>query len=162
MESLFYNLSEVEFSRGRKALLWIFASLFFLAGIGIIFMNVVLKDEAINISLSSAPFGISIVVGIIAILATFSKKGQYFRIDDDNIDFRYGIVKPEKQTFPWNNIKEIYFSQRQKKIKLVMKDNSSYIINLTWIEKKKSSHIRKHLYYGATEKDINIIKIQTL
>ena len=32
MENLYYNLSEEEFSKGRKLLLWGFAALFFLAG----------------------------------------------------------------------------------------------------------------------------------
>ena len=33
MEKLFYNLSEEEFSKGRKILLWGFSGLFFLGGI---------------------------------------------------------------------------------------------------------------------------------
>ena len=162
MENLYYNLSEEEFSRGRKALLWIFALLFFLAGMGIIFMNVILHDESIRLSNSSAPFGISIVVGIIATLATVKRKDHYFIIDNDKIEFRYGMINPLKQVFLWINIREIYFPHRQKKLKLIMKDGSFFIINLTWIERKKSSYIRKHIFYVAKEKNINIIKIQTL
>lgn len=162
MENLYCNLSEEEFSRGRKTLLWIFASIFFVAGLGIIFMNVILHDKSIHISLSLAPFGISIVVGIISVMATFKRKDQYFIIDDDKIEFRYGLLNPVKQTFLWNDIKEIHFPHKQKKVKLVLKNDSTYLINLTWIEKKKSIRLRKHFYYVAKEKNINIIKIQIL
>jgi hypothetical protein len=162
MENLNYNLAEEEFSRSKKLLLWIFASLFFLAGIGIVFMNVILHDKSINISLSSAPFGISLVVGIIAIMATFNKSDNYFNIDNEKIEFKYGMMNPQKQTYLWENIKEVHFPHKQRKVKLVMKDDSSSIVNLIWIEKKKSSLIRKHLYYAVKEKNINIITVQVL
>jgi hypothetical protein len=162
MENLYYNLSEEEFSKGRKTLLWIFTSLFFLAGLGIIFMNVILHEKSIHISLSLAPFGISIVAGIISGMATFNRKDHYFIIDNDKIEFRYGLINPGKKIFLWNDIKEIHFPHKQKKVKLVMKNDSSYVINLTWIEKKKSIRLRKHFYYVAKEKNINIVKIQVL
>ncbi len=162
MENLYYNLSEHEFSKGRKILLWGFSLLFFIAGLGVIVLNVFMHDETIHLSLSSAPFGISIIVAIIASFATFSRKDHYFIIDDDKLEFKYGMMNPVKHSFPWNNITEIYFPHREKKVKIRLKDNSFYVINLTWIEKKKSSHIRKHIFYGASEKKINIIKSQTL
>jgi hypothetical protein len=162
MENLYYNLSEVEFSKSRKILLWGFTSLFFLAGIGIIFMNLILHDEAIQISLSLAPFGISLMAGIISFMATFSRKGHFFLIDNDKIEFRFGLIKAVKRTFLWNDIKEIQLPHKQKKVKLIFKNDLSYIINLTWIEKKKSSHIRKQFYYSGREKNINIIKLQYL
>jgi hypothetical protein len=162
MENLYYNLAEEEFSRSKKTMLWIFASLFFLAGLGIIFMNVILHDKSIYIPLSSAPFGISLVVGIIAIMASQSKKDHYFSVDNEKIEFKYGLGDPPKKTFLWNDIKEIHFPHKQKKVKLILKNNSTSIINLIWIEKKKSSHIRKHLYYVAREKNINIVKPQVL
>lgn len=162
MENLYYNLSEQEFSKGRKILLWGFSSLFFIAGLGVIFLNVIMHDDTIHLSLSSAPFGISLVTAIIASFATFSKKDHYFIIDDEKMEFKYGMINPVKQTFPWSNITEINFPHKERKVKLRLKDNTFYIINLTWIEKRKSSHIRKHIFYGASEKKINIIKSQTL
>jgi hypothetical protein len=162
MEKLYYNLSEHEFSKGRKFLLWGFSFLFFIAGLGVIFLNVIMHDETIHLSLSSAPFGISLVVAIIASFASFSKKENYFIIDDEKMEFKYGMINPVKHSFHWNNIAEMNFPHRQKKVQLKLKDSSFYIINLTWIEKKKSSHIRKHLFYGASEKNIKIIKTQTL
>jgi hypothetical protein len=162
MESLYYSLSEIEFSKGKKILLWVFSSLFFLAGLGIIFMNVILHDKSIQITLSSAPFGISLVVGIIAIMASQSNKDHFFSIDNEKIEFRFGLYKPVKQTYFWNDVLEIHLPHKQKKVKLVLKNNISVIINLTWIEKKKSSHIRKHFYYAAREKNMNIVKMQVL
>ena len=78
MENLYYNLSEEEFSKGKKILLWGFSSLFFLAGMGVIFMNVILHNKTIHISLSLAPFAISFAVGVIAAMATLRKKDHYF------------------------------------------------------------------------------------
>jgi hypothetical protein len=162
MENLYYNLSKEEFTKGKKLLLWGFSSLFFLAGLGIIFMNVILHDMSINISLCAVPFGISLVTGLIAGMATFRGKDHYFNIDIDKIEFRYGVLHPVRQIYLWNDVIEIHFAHKQKKVKLVFNNNSSVIINLTWIEKKKSSHIRKHLYYVAREKNINTVKLQVL
>jgi hypothetical protein len=162
MENLYYDLSEQEFSKGRKVLLWLFASLFFLAGLGIIFMNVVLHDQSIHISFSLAPFGIAIVVGFIAILATVKRKDYFFLIDSDKIEFRFGIFKPVKHSFKWIDIKEIHLPHKEKKVLLLFKDKSSFIINLNWLERKKTSHIRKHFFYAAREKNIDVVKVQIL
>lgn len=162
MENLYYDLSEQEFSKGRKVLLWLFASLFFLAGLGIIFMNVVLNDQSIHISFSLAPFGIAIVVGLIALLATVKRKDYFFLIDSDKIEFRFGIFKSVKHSFKWLDIKEIHLPHKEKKVLLLFKDNSSFIINLNWLERKKTSHIRKHFFYAAREKNIDVVKVQIL
>ena len=162
MENLYYNLSEEEFSKGKKILLWGFSSLFFLAGMGVIFMNVILHNKTIHISLSLAPFAISFAVGVIAAMATLRKKDHYFIIDSEKIDFRYGIINPVRETYLWSDIKEVHLPHKQKKVMLIMKNDSSTIINLTWLEKKKSSHIRKHFFYVAREKNINIVKVQLL
>jgi hypothetical protein len=162
MENLFYDLSEQEFTKGRKILLWIFASFFFLGGLSVIFNNVVLGDKSIHIGISLVPFAISIFVGIIAVMSTFKRKDHFFAIDEEKISFRYGLLKPVKQLFKWDDIKEIHFPHKERKALLIFKDNSSIIVNLTWLERKKSSHIRKHLFYMAREKNINIVKIQML
>lgn len=162
MENLYYNLSEQEFTRERKILLWVFSGLFFVTGLGIIFMNLFMHQDAIKLSLSIIPFGISILVGIIAAISSFGRKDHFFMVDDNKIEFHYGTVNPKKQSFLWNNINEICMPHKQKKVRIIMKDGTTYNINLTWIEKKKSSHIRKHIFYGAKEKNINITKVQTL
>jgi hypothetical protein len=162
MENLYYNLSEQEFSKGRKILLWLFVGLFFLAGLGIIFMNVILHDQSIHISFSLAPFGITIVVGLIALLATVKRKDYFFLIDSDKIEFRFGLIKPVKHSFKWIDIKEIHLPHKEKKVLLLFKNNSSFIINLNWLERKKTSHIRKHFFYAAKEKNIAVVKVDVL
>jgi hypothetical protein len=161
MENVHFNLSEEEFSKGKKIMLWIFASCFFFAGIATLLMSL-LYDSSIEPAVSAAPFGISLVTGIIAGMATFKRSDHYFSIDDDKIDFKYGMGNVKVTTIRWVDIKDIYFPHKQKKIKVVMKDNTQTIINLTWVQKKKSSLIRKHLFTAAREKNINLIKVQLL
>jgi len=162
MENLFYDLSEQEFSKGRKILLWIFSGIFLLAGMAIIFMNLFQHNLNIQISFSIAPFGIGIFVGIIAVMATFKRKDHYFLIDNEKIEYRYGLIKPVKFSHKWSDIKEIHMPHREKKVLLVYNNSSSFVVNLTWIEKKKTSHIRKHFFYAAKDKNIPIVKLMTL
>ena len=56
-------------------------------------------------------------------------------------------------------MKELIIPHRQKKAKINFKDGSSHIINLTWLQKKKSSLIRKHIYQAAWEKHLKISKV---
>jgi hypothetical protein len=162
MENLYYNLSEEEFSKGRKILLWGFSGLFFLAGIYVLFVSLILGQKSIAPVLSVAPFGISLLVFIIAGFATFKGTNLFFSIDLDKIEYKFGILKPTTHSFNWCDVKELVMPHKQKKVKLVFKDGSSYVIDLTWIQRKKSSHIRKHIYYVAREKDLNILKVVTL
>ena len=162
MEKLFYDLSEHEFSSGRKILLWIFCAVFFLAGAGIIFMNLVLNDLSIHISYSVAPFGISIFVAVVAYLASTKRKDHYFLMDDDKLEYRFGLLKPIKFTHPWNDIAEIVMPHKERKVLLRYKNNTEHIVNLNWLEKRKSHFIRKHFYYAAKEKSINIVKVINL
>jgi len=159
MENVNYNLSEHEFSKGRKVLLWGFSMLFFIAGLGVIFMNVILHNKSIHIVLSLAPFTISLATGLIAAMATLRKKDHFFIIDDNKIEFKYGIINPLKQTYLWNDVTEMHLPHKEKKVKLIMKDSQPVVIDLTWLEKKKSSFLRKHFYYDAKEKNINVVKL---
>lgn len=162
MESLYYNLSQEEFSTGRKLLLWGFAGLFFLAGVYVLLISLVFGHKSITPVLSLAPFGISLVVSIIAALATIKRKDLFFLIDNDKIEFRYGIFKPARHLFKWIDIKELIMPHKQKKAKLLFKDGSSFVINLNWLQKKKAGLIRKHIFYAAREKDLKVIKVNNL
>jgi len=162
MENLYYNLSEEEFSKGRKLLLWIFCGLFFIGGLIILSQSLIFGQKSIHPVFSVAPFGISIVVGIIAAFATIKRSDLFFSIDDVKIEFRYGVLKPKKYTFKWEDITELVMPHKQKKVVLHLKDQTSYIINLTWLQKKKSSHIRKHIYHAARQKNLNVIKVNHL
>jgi hypothetical protein len=162
MENLYFNLSEEEFSKGRKILLWGFATLFFLAGLYVLFVSLILGQKSISPVLSVAPFGISLVVFIIAGFATFKGTNLFFSIDEDKIEYKFGAFKPKTHSFKWIDIKELIMPRRQKKIKLIFKDDSSFVIDLTWIQRKKSSQIRNRMFHVAREKDLNVIKVLTL
>ena len=162
MENLYYNLSEEEFSKRGKILLWGFAALFFIAGVYILVVSLILGQKSIPAVLSLAPFGISLVVATIAGFATFKGTGLFFSVDKDKIEYKYGTIKPMTHTFQWNDIKELVMPSRQKKIKLNFKNGSSFVINLTWIQRRKSSHIRRHIFHVAREKDLHVIKVITL
>jgi hypothetical protein len=162
MENLFYDLSEQEFSKGRKILLWIFSGIFLVAGTAIIFMNLFQHNLNIHISFAIAPFGIGIFVGIIAAMSTFKRKDHYFLIDNDKVEYRYGLIKPVRFSHQWNDIREIHLPHKEKKVLLVFKSNPPCVVNLNWIEKKKTSHIRKHFFYAAKEKNIPVVKVMTL
>ena len=112
--------------------------------------------------ISLAPFGISLVVSIIAALATFKGTDLFFSIDNDKIEYKFGMFKPVTHSFKWIDIKELVMPHKQKKIKLIFKDGSSFLIDLTWMQKKKSSHIRKHIFHAAREKNLNVIKVMVL
>jgi hypothetical protein len=162
MESINYNLSETEFSKGRKILLWIFTGLFFIGGVGVLMASPVFGKHDIKPSLSLAPFGISLIVGLISAFATVKKKDSYFIIDDDKIEFQFGLVKPKKHSYLWADIKELVMPHKEKKVKLILKDGSSRVINLTWIKNTKTHLIRKHLFNTAKYKDMEVKKVMTL
>ncbi len=162
MEPLFYNLSEEEFSKSRKILLWIFVLIFFIGGLAVLFASSVLGFTEIKPTFSIAPFGIALFVGLIAIFSTIKRKNLFFKIDDDKIEFRYGLVKPHIHTFLWENIKEVIIPQKEKKVKLNFKDGNSFVINLTWLQGKKSFSIRKYLFTSAKYKDMDVRRVVTL
>jgi hypothetical protein len=162
MERLFLNLSEVEFSKSRKILLWSFSALFFLGGVYVLVDSLVLGHKSISAVLSIAPFGISLVVAVIAAFATFKGTDLFFLIDQDKIEYKYGMIKPILHSFQWDNIKELVMPGKQKKIKLIFKDGSSFIININWMDNSKSDHIRKHIFHMAREKDLNVVKVSML
>jgi hypothetical protein len=162
MEKLYYNLSEEEFTKGRKLLLWGFAILFFLAGVWVLFSSLVLGHKSIPAVLATAPLGISLIVSIIAALATIKRKDMFFIIDDEKIEFRYGLLKAKKHSFRWFDIRELVMPHKQKKALLHMNDGSSFVIDLTYLQRKKAGLIRKHIYYAAKEKNLTIKKVANL
>jgi hypothetical protein len=162
MENLYYNLSEEEFTKGRKILLWIFVVAFFLGGVYVAMLSPVFGVHHIKPTLSLAPFGISFIVGIIALFATIKRKDLFFSIDNDKIEFRYGLFRPKKHSISWTDIKEVVMPHKERKAKLVFNSGTSFTIDLTWLQRKKSSIIRKHLYYASREKNLPIIKVKLL
>ncbi len=163
MENLYYNLSEEQFSKGRKVLLWVFVGLFFLAGAYVLIYSLLFGHQtSIPAVLSVAPFGISLIVAVIALFATVKRKDLFFSVTDDKIEFRYGLLNPKKHSFNWADIKELIMAQRQNKALLRFRDGSSFVINLTWLQRKKSGRIRTHIYHAAREKDLIVSKVPSL
>ena len=158
METLFYDLSEAEFSKERKILIWVLAAFFFLAGLWYLFSNMLLGMAAFSPALCVIPFGICLFITAFAAFATIKRKDHYFVVDNDKIEFRNGVFKATKRTFVWESISEISLPHKQKNATIRQKDGTSYEINLMWIEKKKATAIRKHIYYFAKEKNIPLKK----
>jgi len=162
MENLYYNLSEEEFSKGRKILLWIFVGIFFLAGILVLSQSIIFGHKSIHPILSTAPFGISLLVALIAIMASIKRKDLFFLVNDEKIEFRYGMFKAKLRSYKWADIKDLTMPQKQRKVMLNLRDGSSFIINLSWLQRKRSSIIKKHIYHAAKAKGMNIIRVATL
>src|SRR5664280_1141732 len=110
MENMYYNLSEEEFSGGRKTLLWGFASLFFLAGMYVLFVSLILGHKSISPILSVAPLGISLVVSIIAGFATFKGTDLFFLINNEKIEYKFGIIRPSTRSFNWIDVKAVSYT----------------------------------------------------
>lgn len=162
MESLHLNLSEEEFSKGRKMLLWGFSAMFFAGAIYVLITNLAFGHKSIPLFISLITFGISLFVGVIAAFATIRRKDLFFIVNDEKIEFRFGIIKPTKHTFQWIDIKELIMPQKQKKVMLHMNDGLPFLINLNWLQRKKSSLIRKHIYQQAKLKNLKVIKVPVL
>ena len=162
MESNYYNLAEKDFSREGKILIWCFCAMFFLSGIFILYRSLILKNVDISADLALIPFGAGLVVSVFATYATVKRKDLFFLVNDDKLEFRYGIIAPKLRSFKWIDIKELVVPSTQKKLKLVFSSGDFFIINLTWIEKKKSTHIIKHIYQTAREKNLKIDKVKRL
>jgi len=159
MEKLYLNLSEEEFTKGRKILIWIFVVAFFLGGVYVAMLSPVFGKHSIKPALSIAPFGISLIVGLIAAYATIKRNDLYFLIDDEKVEFRYGVFRPKKHSFPWREMREVVMPHKDKKAKIIFKNGTSFIINLTWLQKRKTSLIRKHLFHAAKAQNINVLKV---
>jgi hypothetical protein len=162
MENLYYNLSEEEFTFGRKVLIWIFFAAFFLGGVYVALIGPLFGVNRVKPILSLAPFGISLIVGLVAAYATIKRKDLFFLIDNDKVEFRYGIFRPKRYSFKWSDMREIVMPHKDRKIKVLFKDGTSYIINLMWIQRKKSILIRKHFFHMAREKNLNVLKVVRL
>ena len=159
MENLYFNLSEEEFSKGRKVLLWSFSSMFLLACIYVLVINLVFGHKGTPLFISLITFGISLFVAVIAAFATIKRKDLFFSVTNEIIEFRYGIISPKKHTFKWLDVKELIMAQKQKKAAILFNDGTSFLINLNWLQRKKSSLIRKYLYITAKEKNLKVVKV---
>lgn len=162
MENLYFNLSEEEFSKGRKVLLWSFSSLSFLACLYILTANLLLGYKDIPLFIALITFGIGLFAAAIAAFASVRRSDLFFSVNEEKIEFKYGILNPKKHTFNWVDIKELIMPRKQKKAAILLNDGSSFLINLNWLQKKKSSLIRKHIYIIAKQKNLKVVKVPVI
>lgn len=158
MEDLYYNLAQEEFSKGRKILLWILAILLSIVTLVVIYMKYVKYDPNTTIGLIITLGLITSFLFLIAILSTARRKEHFFRVDSETISYHYGLLFPSHHTYKWEEIKHLYFPPHSKKTTLILQDGKVIHINLTWVEKNKSRNIRKHIFYSAKNKGVQIQK----
>ncbi len=158
MEDLYFNLAKEEFSKGRKILIWVFASLITIAGAWGLFLQIFKNTEYTNLGIPVVLLCVGAFLYFIAILATVKRKTHYFKVDNDTIAYRYGLIFSTARSYNWEDVKTIYFPPHTKKATIVMHNGNIVNIDLTWIEKNKSRSIRKHLYYTGHKKSKEIFK----
>jgi len=159
MEKVYFNLSEEEISKSRKIILWSVVGVFFIMGVYVALLRPVFGVQDVKPVNSVALFAISLLVGLVAAYATFKRKDLFFLIDDEKVEFQYGIFRPKKYSFPWTTMREIVLPHKERKAKVIFKDKTSFIIDLSWLKRKKSTLIRKHLYYAAKAQNVNVLKV---
>ena len=162
MEQLYFNLSEEEFTKERKVLLWVFASLFFLGGIYVVTASPMFGHESIPPIMALAPFGVCFIITTFAVLSSVKRKDLFFLVDYGKIEFRFGVLTAKRRSFQWSNISSIVMPHKQRKIKLNFIDGASAVIDLTYLQHKKSTLIKQHIYRFAEEKGIKIILMSML
>jgi len=162
MEQLYLNLSEEEFTKDRKIMLWGLASFFFLGSIYVFIAAPVFDHNNIPPILAIAPFGICLGIVCFGVLDMIKRKDLFFLVDYGKIEFRFGILKPKRRSFKWEKILSLEMPLNQRKIKLNLMDGSSFVINLAMLKRKKAIAIKQYIYTLATEKKINIIIVKML
>jgi hypothetical protein len=162
MEKLYYNLSEEEFTKGRKILLWVVTVLFFLGGVYVAMLSPVFGIKSVKPIQSVAPFSICLIMGIAAAFSSIKRKDLFFLIDDDKVEFRYGLIRPKRYTFLWTDMKKIVMPHKERKAKIMFRNGTSFIVDLSYIQRKRSTLIRKHLYHAAKDKNIDVLKVISL
>src|SRR5665647_449936 len=106
MESHYYNLAEKELSKAGKILVWCFGAIFFLSGVFILYRSLILKHVDVSAGLAAIPFAACVAIWAFAAYATVKRKDLYFSVDDDKLEFRYGLIAPKLRSFKWSEIEE--------------------------------------------------------
>ena len=162
MEQLYLNLSEEEFTKDRKIMLWGLASFFFFGSLYVLIASPVFGHKNIPPILAIAPFTICFGIVFFGVLDLIKRKDLFFLIDYGKIEFRFGILKPKRRSFKWTKILSLEMPLNQRKIKLNLVDGSSFVINLIMLKRSKSTAIKQYIYTLATEKGIKITIVKAL
>ena len=156
MEQLYFNLSEEEFTKERKTLLWILVGFFFLGSVYVVTASPIFGHISIPPVLALAPFGICLIVTGFAVLAKVKRKDLFFLVDYGKIEFRFGVFKAKRRSFKWAEISNLVMPNKQRKIVINMNNGTSSVINLTYLKRKKSILIKNYIYKLAVEKGITV------
>lgn len=160
MDDLYFNLASEEFSKSRKILIWVIAIGTLLVSLWDSYLKFFKHDNYADLSLTLTLYLITFFMFTVAILATLKRKEHFFKVDQELISYRYGLLFPSHKTHYWPDIKKVYVPPHSKNIIIEARDGKVVHINLTWVEKNKSRIIRKHIFYTARDKGIDIIKAQ--
>jgi len=161
MEQLYFNLSEEEFTKEREVMLWCLAVFFFLGSLYVLTASPIFGHKNMPPILAMAPFGISMIIAFFAILGKVKRKDLFFLVDYGKIEFRFGVFKAKRHSFKWSKILSLEIPYKQRKIRLYLDNNSTFVINLTFLKQRKSTLIKQHIHKLAAEKGIkvNLVKI---
>lgn len=158
MDDLYFNLASEEFSKPRKILIWIIAILTALVAAWDSYLKFFKHDTSADLGLTFSLYVITIFLFTIAILATKKRKEHFFKVDRENISYHYGLIFPSHRSYKWAEIRKVYMPPRSKNTVLILNNDKPVHINLTWVERNKSRIIRKHIYFSAKERGIEILK----
>jgi len=162
MEQLYYNLSEEEFTKDRKFMLWASACFFFLVGLYVFKDTFVSVRKIIPPILALPSFIICFIIICIGLWEKLRRKDLFFLVDYGKIEFRFGVLKAKRHSFKWSKISQIVMPLSQRKIQLNLNDGTSFVINLTFFKQEKSTSIKNYIYKLAGEKDIKITVVKRL
>jgi hypothetical protein len=162
MEQLYYNLSEEEFTKDKKIMLWASACFFFIVGLFVFRDIFVTVRRIIPPILALPPFVVCLVIICIGLWEKLRRKDLFFLVDEGKIEFRFGIFKAKRHSFKWAKISSIVMPLSQRKIKLNLNDGTCFVINLTFFKREKSTAIKNYIYKLAGEKEIKITIVKRL
>lgn len=158
MDDLYFNLASEEFSKSRKILIWVMAIMAVLISAWDSYLKFFKHDTYSTFGLTITLYVVTIFLFTIAILSSKKKKEHFFKVNKEIISYHYGLFVPTQRSFVWTDINMVYMPPHSKNSVLILNDGKSIHINLTWVEKNKARIIRKHIYYTAKEKGIEIRK----
>ena len=158
MDDLYFNLASEEFSKPRKILIWVIAMITLAVSLWDSYIKFFKHDNVSDLGLTITLYLVTAFMFMIAILATMKRKEHFFKVDNEEISYHYGLLFPSHHSYSWPEIKKIFVPPHSKNTILVLKDNKVIHINLTWVERNKARMIRKHIFYTGRDKGIEIVK----
>ena len=159
MDDLYFDLAKEEFSKGRKILIILMAAAALIITMWDSYIRFFKHNVYSTLSLTITLYLVTAFLIMIAVLATKKRKEHFFKIDNNVLSFHYGLLFPSHHTYNWNEIDKIYVPPHSKNATVLLRSGKAVHINLTWIEKNKSRIIRKHIFYTAKAKGIDIAKM---